>query len=86
MANKVYSTNVMRVYIDDAGTLLIRLRCKDWTPTEKWHTVAFGVPGQNSFLAIALTCITSGLPAEAGLDEGDQAEFAPLKRLEIVRP
>jgi hypothetical protein len=83
MAVSVFRSSVIRAYVDETGKILIRLR-SDRLPADQWHTVEFGTPGANSFLAIALTCITSGLPAEAGVDEPLQ-EYSPLRRLEIVR-
>ena len=85
MAVKVIRSNVTRVHVDATGKILIRLR-SDQLPNGKdaWFTVAFGSPGANSFLAIALTCVTSGMPAEAGMTE-PIAEYNQLMRLEIVQ-
>jgi hypothetical protein len=83
MAMNLFHATVIRAYVDETGKLLIRLR-SDKLPADEWHTVAPGTPGATSFLAIALTCITSGLPCEAGIDAGS-AEYSDLRRIEIVR-
>lgn len=83
MAIKVYSAKVMRAHINDTGQLLVRLQSTSW-PSEQWHSVGAGTPGISSFLAIALTCISTGLPAEVGIDDS-LTDFSPLTRIEIVR-
>jgi len=85
MATKIYRTTVMRVFTDDSGALMVFLRSTTggWGP-DHWHRVNPGTPGLSSFLAIALTCIASGLPADAGVEE-PVTEYSPLTRLEIVR-
>jgi hypothetical protein len=82
MALKQYRVSIMRVLILDDGSILIRLRNPEMG--DQWHNVAPGTPGANAFLSIALTCISTGLPADAGIDDSLK-EYSPLTRLEIVR-
>jgi hypothetical protein len=85
MAVKVFRSNVIRVHVDATGKILIRLRSGQLPQgKDAWFSVPFGAPGANSFLAIALTCVTSGLPAETGINE-PITEYSQLMRIEIVQ-
>lgn len=84
MALKSYPVTVMRAMMDDNGQVWVRCRFPDQNPGDQWHIVEPGTPGAGSFLAIALTCLATGLPAEILIDDPPKDD-SHLVQLQIVR-
>lgn len=84
MASEEFDASVMEVLIVNDGTLLISLRGDKTEKKNRWFLVPAATPGFSTFVAVALSCLTSGIGARAIVE--DMTEFSNFVRLMIRRP
>jgi len=85
MTVKNYGVNVIRVGSRGDGEVMVhcRARNREWAD-DRWWLVPASNPGASTFLATALTCIASGLPAELGVEDTLE-QYSRIYALYVLR-